>query len=477
MDMATAALATMFLQGSDGGSSGGGGRGRGGRGRGNGSGRGNSAHGANANARSSPTDETSSDNTTSTRVHDYSGPTIDSFAVNLHRIDGNASHVIPKHWIILDSASSIDLFVNPQLLTDIRVADNPITITSNAGEVTVDQHARLDGYPERVWYHPNRAANVLSLHNIAKHFTITYNSSEENAMRLYFDEQRHISFSPSSHNGLFYYDTSVHNPLQQHGDRTTFNFVTTVADKKAAYTQRGIKDAQLARKIQNIMMRPNTRKFMELVSRNFIRNCPITRRHIQAAKDIYGPNIGSLRGRTPRQNVGHIAAYIDPVPPEILITHGNVVLAIDIMFINKVAFLITISRGLHIGTITVLENRQVKYVQQFLEQGLKQYEKRGLTIESILADDEFTPLVYSMPTYTFNICGADEHVPDIERYISYVQPRTLYAHNTMICHMPTYPEPCLYGSLNTRFSGRTLSPMTTVLPRNTPPGISSTDDS
>lgn len=45
------------------------------------------------------------------------------------------------------------------------------------------------------------------------------------------------------------------------------------------------------------MMRPNTWRFMDLVSHNHIRNCPITRRHINAAEEIYGPNEGALRGK------------------------------------------------------------------------------------------------------------------------------------------------------------------------------------
>jgi hypothetical protein len=78
-------------------------------------------------------------------------------------------------WIILDSASSIDLFVNKDLLSNVKVAETPIRIMANAGDVTLRQYGTLPGYPEPVWYHPDGAANVLSLHNVANHFKVTYN--------------------------------------------------------------------------------------------------------------------------------------------------------------------------------------------------------------------------------------------------------------------------------------------------------------
>jgi len=36
-----------------------------------------------------------------------------------------------------------------------------------------------------------------------------------------------------------------------------------------------------------------------------------------------------------------------------------------------------------------------------------------------------------MPTYTFNICGADEHVPDVERYIRTMKDRVRSQYNDM----------------------------------------------
>jgi len=251
-------------------------------------------------------------------------------------------------------------------------------------------------------------------------------------MIIHVSDDIQLHFSPGEL-GLYSYNipSSIpSHPMHQHTG--LFSLLTTVNDKKAEYTQRGVQQANLARRIQNIMMRPSTQRFMDLVSRNMIRNCPITRRHIQASEAIYGPNEGSLRGKTPRQNVGHILGHADAVPPEVLLTHGDVILAIDLMFINQVPFLITISRGLKIGSVTSLANRQAcPNICRCLSHVLSLYKRQGFRITTILGDDEFDALVALLPRYQFNICGADEHIPEAERYIRTIKDSVRSQYNSM----------------------------------------------
>jgi len=341
---------------------------------------------------------------------------------------------IPNTWVILDSASSIDMFINSDLLTDIQTSTEPITILSNAGRVSIDRFGYMPGYPEKVWYHPSGAANVLSLRNVSRHFRVTMDTKHNNCLTIgcRHDPSPRLRFAASA-SGLYYHDTNSSDT----NNNIFGSFLTTVSEKKAAYTQRGIQQAQLARRVHDIIMRPATRRYMDLVSRNYIRNCPVDRRHIQAAEDIYGPNVGALCGKTPRRPVGHVTAIVDPVPADVLHTHGEVTLAVDLMFINKVAFLITVSRGLRIGSIHALDNRQVSTVRDSLLFVLNKYERRGFRITTIMADEEFEPLIQLMPAYTFNLCGADEHVPDIERYIRTTKDTIRSAYNELpFQHIP-----------------------------------------
>ena len=57
---------------------------------------------------------------------------------------------IPKNWILLDSQSTVDVFSNVGLLTNIGDAKSILTLHCNAGKVIVTQKGDLKGY-RTVW--------------------------------------------------------------------------------------------------------------------------------------------------------------------------------------------------------------------------------------------------------------------------------------------------------------------------------------
>ena len=69
---------------------------------------------------------------------------------------------IPKTWILLDSQSTVDVFSNPRLLTNIRDVKKSLTLYCNAGKAIVTKKGDLKGYG-MVWFYPEGIANILSL--------------------------------------------------------------------------------------------------------------------------------------------------------------------------------------------------------------------------------------------------------------------------------------------------------------------------
>ena len=197
--------------------------------------------------------------------------------------------------------------------------------------------------------------------------------------------------------------------------------VSTVAENAAKYSKRAYKRAVQARKLQNIIMRPAARKYKDVIL-EYLRDSPVTKADIDAAEDIFGPNMGSLKGKTVRRPNQHVASGIDAVPAEVIKLHQHLTLAIDIMFVNKVPFFVTKSRDLQFTTIEALPNRQVRTVKDLLKKVLHLYQSRGFIVDSIFADHEFEHL---RPWYpNINTTAADEHVPDIERHIRTIKDST-----------------------------------------------------
>ena len=90
-----------------------------------------------------------------------------------------------------------------------------------------------------------------------------------------------------------------------------------------------------------------------------LKHCPITKGDILESNNIYRPNLGSLMGKMVSCPDPHVMAGVDPMPPDILKTHQSITNAINVMFTNKVPFLMTTSHNLHYGTVEALPNRQV----------------------------------------------------------------------------------------------------------------------
>jgi hypothetical protein len=274
-----------------------------------------------------------------------------------------------------------------------------------------------------VWYNPDGIANIVGLRNVAQHYRVTYDSEAEDAFVVHHGMGHYSKFQAAS-NGLYYLEPTRYN-------NGVWSSVTTVGDRQQLYTRRENQQAQLARRSQSIMMHPSTSDYHRIIERNLIRNCPIERRHIQAAIDIYGPDVGGLKGKTPRRPVPHVAIEHNAVPLDIMAAHKHVTLAMDIMFINRLPFLVTVSRSLRFGTLEALPNRQIPTVKEKLVSVTKLYRRRGFHIRTVLADGEFAPLADTLPELTFNLCGADEHIPDIERYIRTIKDRVRSCYNTM----------------------------------------------
>jgi hypothetical protein len=73
-------------------------------------------------------------------------------------------------------------------------------------------------------------------------------------------------------------------------------------------------------------------------------NCPVTRSDIRAAEDIFGPNLGALKGKTVRTRPDPVEIQVENVPLAIMQKYQDVTLAADIMAVNKIRFFVSVSR-------------------------------------------------------------------------------------------------------------------------------------
>jgi hypothetical protein len=246
---------------------------------------------------------------------------------------------------LIDSCSSVNLICNNDLLHDIVTVDWHMRVRCNARVRTTNQQGRLGSFPKPVWYNPQGVANILSLNSVKKYYRMTYDSTGGDTF-VVTDATNSFTlhFKPTK-NSLY----ALRGPSTDGQEK--LSFVNTVSDNKDMYTKLEVKAAARARHFQNIIMFPGSRELMDISDQHFLKNNPVQCVDIKDAENIYGTNVGSLKGKTVTRKGLTVAGQITGVPPAIKQKYQNVTLYIDIMFVNKIPFLLTISRRLHFGTV------------------------------------------------------------------------------------------------------------------------------
>ena len=84
---------------------------------------------------------------------------------------------------------------------------------------------------------------------------------------------------------------------------------------------------------------------MDIVDGDYtaIDNCTILREDIDTAEDIFWTNLGSLKRKQTRSKTKNFRTRTTPTLPSILSRYKNIILEGDIMKVNKVPFLTTVS--------------------------------------------------------------------------------------------------------------------------------------
>ena len=147
--------------------------------------------------------------------------------------------------------------------------------------------------------------------------------------------------------------------LTKNKDRSEFQFLQTVEDNKQKYSKRAIEQADKAKKLYGIVQYPSIPDYKNMVRYNMIKNCPISVGDVEAMVEIYGPDIGALKGKTVRQTSPKVPqpSYFT-MPPEVKRIKDEITLEADVIYVSQLTFWFTMSRGLDLLTIERIPDRK-----------------------------------------------------------------------------------------------------------------------
>ena len=283
----------------------------------------------------------------------------------------------------------------------------------------------------------NGIANIIALHSVQDYFRVSYSNwfgTDRNAFGVIKPDNSKMKFTMSQ-KGLYYAD--IPELIGQAPKAGVFNQVASVEENLTKYTKRSVDQAKQAQRFQVMFNNISTKKLLRIIDNNMVKGLPITRQDVKLAEERYGPNIYAIKGKTTNRKVDHVVALITSIPKQLLKEYKNIMLCIDVMFVNGIKFLLTVSR--HIDFVTaqyVLSKKYSGYIKP-IEMVCNMYATKGFMVTVILADPEFNHLEdylnrsgrrigYIAPNGhsvepTVNTTAENEHVDEAERKIRTVK--------------------------------------------------------
>ena len=205
----------------------------------------------------------------------------------------------------------------------------------------------------------------------------------------------------------------------------------TVEEVSSKFSQIDQTWAKAVREMQQVLASPSNYDMAKTIENNVVRATPFTRRDVRNAGIIHGCDVATMKGKsTKKQSKMPNPDEVRDVSEHIVENYSKVDLYIDVMHVNGMMFLVSVSK--HIGLVQCICIRQ-KNCEKFLHAlllMLQVYRARGaFEVVSIGADKEFDVVESKIKDEPYNvtltICDADRHVEVAEKTIRFVKKRII----------------------------------------------------
>ena len=354
--------------------------------------------------------------------------------------------------VLLDSQSTSDVFVNPAFLTNIRKCKWTLKLRTQSGVCSINMVGDLPGVGT-VWYYPKGVANILSQHRVItlSKWRVKFDSAmyyrTGNRMDLCYHcttgEGVEVEFTPTA-KGLHVLDCTkfygLDRPNRVFGQHVTDNGtkggdamcqanipeldntdgIDTIEKSEARFSTRDMKRAKRMRRFQYVSGHPSDDTVIYSARTNGIKNSPITKRDVLLTLDMFGKSEHGLTGKTSRTQPDAVNAeeQLVELPPTIMEYYKNVELSVDVLHVNRLPFLTSVSKNIHYSTINALDNMKIPTMENVIEKLIRSYSVRGFRIVAVHVDIQFKAIRdRNILGPSINVVSRGEHVPEIERMI------------------------------------------------------------
>ena len=342
-----------------------------------------------------------------------------------HVLYGFVQSDMMQNCILLDNQSSVTVFSNKELVENIHATDDTLKLYTNGGTLTTNLKCNIPEWGE-AWFAPNGITNIFSYAEMAKRYRITSDSSVEKAFTVHLPQKK-VKFEEIE-NGLYVFIPNKFKIPEKMPEKfKNVQFLSSVKENKKFVTLNQFERAKKAQELYHAIGTPSVQDLKAVLRMNLISNNPVTTEDIEMAERIFGPDIGSLKGKTVRRKPAQVVNDNIEVPRELIASQYAITLCVDIVYVNGLQFLTTISKNLKYRTAQYIPSRSSKDYIKVIREVIAVYQKGGFRVTQLYCDNEFCPLMSQMmelePDININYSSPNEHVPDIERSICVIKER------------------------------------------------------
>ena len=161
------------------------------------------------------------------------------------------------------------------------------------------------------------------------------------------------------------------------------------AEKFEGFTREEILQTNLSHKTQSMVGNPPAVRFKEIVSAEGLINFPVEVNDVTNSSTIFGPNHNRFRGASTIRKPKRVRKEYMKIPRDFYRLHNFVTLAADVMFVNSIPFLVTLSRNIILITVEHVTTRTRVQLAKSSMNIIKIYAIDCFVIRLVLMDMEF----------------------------------------------------------------------------------------
>jgi hypothetical protein len=346
---------------------------------------------------------------------------------------------LPSHFILLDTCGSANIFCNPNLLLNIRSASYGLIIEgiSKSSKPVITYHEGDTCFgPSH--YSPDARGNVLS-------FAMTH----DRCSHMHYDFNQDCHFIRMEKDGPFYVfvrwnNIYVHDTTNEaHTSYENVCMSFNVKEKMAKYTKREVRDAAAARDLMRRLADPSPSSVAERLRSGRIAHTTLVPEDIWRSMDIWGKTHETIKGKT----TSHKAPVVKPQRIPVKELQQNQELQVDLMFVDRVAFLLGVLVPMKYILLSPLVNKTKDVIWKSLKKFIAIPKSRNIIVDVVRTDPESAIMALETEVAEagcqLNPGGRGEAVPVVERTIRTIKERCRGIINTLAYTLPY----CLIAAL------------------------------